>query len=275
MILVTYLPFYRMYEVEEYFDKSVEAIRPDRSLVYLDNIFNERQIEIAKTVVKHELKVGNWGNRGSTWFSMLKDIADANDTVVFVDSDNILNSELKAIDKIIGDNVYTILDTSSWERGAVGIMKRSRKGKSLDVDGKKVDTFIYKVYDSSIFSTGSNFFIGAKQAVGFRQVPEKRIIDGVERAFTRVQHDLRRYVSDETVLGVMIYLMGIREVRWFVCSQHYHHGSTPSSVFKPFVALAHAQFARGLYSEFKMNEFLRYWVKYKMAFVRGTISVVF
>jgi len=131
------------------------------------------------------------------------------------------------------------------------------------------------VHDDSIFKQGSNFFIGPKQAVVFKKFPDARTIERVERAFNSVQHDIRKFVSDETVLGVIAYLMGIREVRWFVCCQHYHHGSNPSRALKLFVAMAHAQFARGLYSEFKKSEFLRYWAKYRLILIREALKAIF
>jgi hypothetical protein len=70
MILVTYLPFYRLHEVLQYFVKNIEILQPKRSIVYVDNVYNERQNEIIKRIVPQDIEVvqGNWRNRGDTWF---------------------------------------------------------------------------------------------------------------------------------------------------------------------------------------------------------------
>ncbi len=271
MILVTYLPFYRIHEVMEYFDRNVELLRPERSLVYLDNVFHKKQEEIARGLIRHELVFGNWGNRGDTWFAMLKDLSGERDRVVFVDSDNVL--EPFAAMAELDDAVYTVLDRQSWERGAPNTMKRSAEDGTIRAGGSEVRAFRYRIYDGSLFRSGPTFFIGPKQAVVFNRVPERGLVERVERAFSRVDPGLRRFVGDETVLGVLAYLSGIREVRWFVGSNHFQHGSANPGKLRAFVALAHSQFGAGLYREFRMNEFRRYWLKYRLAFLKDIINV--
>jgi hypothetical protein len=46
MILATYLPFYRLHEVTQYFMKNVEILQPKHVIVYVDNVYNEGQNEI-------------------------------------------------------------------------------------------------------------------------------------------------------------------------------------------------------------------------------------
>ncbi len=122
---------------------------------------------------------------------------------------------------------------------------------------------------------GSMFFFGPKQAVGWRRFPADHIISGVERAFLSVDHDLRKFVSDETVLGVLTYLMGIREVPWTIVSHHYHHGSTKGYYdFKLLVALARMQFAHALSHEFRLPEFRRYWLKYRLSYTRNLLRMI-
>jgi hypothetical protein len=41
--LITYLPFYRINEIEEYFMVNVNKIKALRNVVYVDNVFNEYQ----------------------------------------------------------------------------------------------------------------------------------------------------------------------------------------------------------------------------------------
>jgi len=81
--------------------------------------------------------------------------------------------------------------------------------------------------------------------------------------------DLRGLISHETLLGALMHLIGAREVPWTVASHHYHHGSTPGYAFKPFVAIAHAQFGGNLYAEFR-----RYWLKYRLSFLRNGLGAL-
>jgi hypothetical protein len=154
-------------------------------------------------------------------------------------------------------------------------MRRSRKVDELDSEGGKLPVFLYRVYDRSsagLLRGGAIFFFGPKQAVGIRRFPDEALVSGMERAFLSVDHDLRRFISDETVLGVLMHLMGIHEVPWTVASHHYHHGSTPGYAFKPFVALAHAQFAHALDREFHRPEFRRYWLKYRLSYLKNALG---
>ena len=277
LILATYLPFNRIHEVELYFNKSVEAVKPDRSVVYIDNVFTKEQENIARSLIKeHELKFGNWGNRGSTWFSMLRDISRERERAIIVDSDNVLDGQIRDVE--VNDYVYTVHHREKSETLKNNYMRRSREGETLNIHGKSIMTYFYKIYEGSILRSGSTFFIGPKQAVVFQKFPDSGIIDGVERAFNRVQPSLRRIISDEAVLGVIVYLMGLREVRWFICSEHYHYESIkppPNELDKLLAALAHEQFAGGLYSEFKKAEFLRYWTKYRLALAREALKAIF
>jgi len=57
MILVTYLPFYRLHEVLQYFVKNIEILQPKHNIVYVDNVYNERQNEIIKKLFHKILKL--------------------------------------------------------------------------------------------------------------------------------------------------------------------------------------------------------------------------
>lgn len=60
VVLATYLPFYRIHEIAEYFVKNVEVVRPKTAVVYVDNVYRERQKEILAEVLPNgvEVKVG-------------------------------------------------------------------------------------------------------------------------------------------------------------------------------------------------------------------------
>lgn len=277
MILATYLPFYRIHEVDEYFMKSARNAEADEAIVFVDNVFHQAQRAILERELHVPFVADNWGSRGATWFAIIRELRGRGREVVVVDSDNVLDPGFrKVVDRLEGD-VYGAIDWEEWKRGARHFMRRSRKVGELDSDGGKLPVFLYRVYDRSsagLLRGGALFFFGPKQAVGIRRFPDDAIVSRTERAFLSVDHDLRRFISDETVLGVLMHLVGIQEVPWTIASHHYHHGSTPGYAFKPFVALAHAQFARALYREFHLPEFRRYWLKYRLSYLKNVLRTL-
>jgi hypothetical protein len=114
MILITYLPFYRLHEVLQYFVKNIEILQPKRSIVYVDNVYNERQNEIIKRIVPQDIEVvqGNWRNRGDTWFKILRDLHNFDEEILVIDSDNIADPKLREINHVLLKDykVYTIAD---------------------------------------------------------------------------------------------------------------------------------------------------------------------
>ena len=66
MMLVTYMPFYRIHEVEEYFLRSVENASAEESMVFVDNVFHPSQRRILERELHIPFEAGNWGSRGAT-----------------------------------------------------------------------------------------------------------------------------------------------------------------------------------------------------------------
>ncbi|MEM1615708.1 MAG: hypothetical protein QW598_01455 [Pyrobaculum sp.] len=270
--LITYLPFYRVHEVLDYFQKNIEILKPKYQLIYIDNVYSDKQVRLLQKIIPEyiEIKTGNWRSRGGTWFTMLQDLHQLSTEALFVDSDNVLDLDFpEAHMEISSEPIYTVLDAEAWANNARQFLSRS-KPSNRQIKGRSV--YLYKVYDASvtaIFKGGSLFFIGPKQVVYFKKPPELELIRRVEKAFNNVAKDLRNFISDETVLGVLVYLSGIREVPWIVASHHYHHGSTPPKAIKPLVAMAHYQFASGLAKEFNISPFLRYKIKYFISFLKN------
>jgi len=278
--LVTYLPFYRIHEVETYFMRNVEVMKPKTAIVYVDNVYHEKQREILARVLSRnvEVRFGNWRNRNNTWLSMLRDFHTLGGEVMVVDSDNKVTEDLPRIHSELRDHpIYTILDEEAWKRNPQHFLIRSRKTGELSINGNTKPLYAYRVYDSSIgglFRGGSVFFIGPKQVVVLMKLPEPEILDKVERALNSVDVWLRGFISDETLLGVIAHLVGIKEVPWTIASHHLHHGSTPGRATKLLVAAAHYQFAKGLVREFGRPEFRRYQLKYALSMVRNVGSIV-
>jgi hypothetical protein len=272
MKLVTYLPFYRVHEVIEYFDKNVREIKPEEAIVYVDNVFHARQIEILKKIVPDSItvKTGNWRSRSGTWFTMLRDLQGSNE-VAIMDSDNIIDSSFVEANSQMPYSMYTVLDREAWSRGAPNIMARSRLIGEINVKENKIPVYAYKIYEPNPLRKGTVIFIGPKQVVVYRKLPDPQIIDRVERAFLNVPSEFRQFISDEGVLGIMAYLSGIKEVPWIVFSTHMHHGSVhPASVkIKAIVASAHIKFAKSLRKEFKLRPFTVYELKYMLSLIKN------
>ena len=274
--LVTYLPFYRIHEVTEYFLKNVEILRPRQAIVYIDNVYHSKQREFISKVVPDgvEVRFGNWRNRNNTWLTMLRDFHSIGGEIMVVDSDNIVESVLTDIHKVLGAQapIYTILDVEAWRRSPWHFLIRSRKVSDIKLDNDTRPIYAYRVYDDSLsglFRGGSVFFIGPKQVVVFMKLPDIELIGRVERAVNQVDPWLRNFISDETLLGVIAYLMGVREVPWTIASHHHHHGSTLGKATELLVAAAHYQFAKALYREFHRREFMRYRIKYLLSTIKN------
>lgn len=173
--------------------------------------------------------------------------------------------------------IYTILDEEAWRRNPRHFLIRSRKINDIKLPDGVRPVYAYKVYDDSIsgmFRGGSVFFIGPKQVVTFMRLPDIELIARVERALNRVDPWLRNFISDETLLGILAFLMGIREIPWTIASHHYHHGSTLGKATELLVAAAHYQFAKELYKEFHRREFIRYRVKYFLSTIKNLSNIM-
>jgi len=270
--LVTYLPFYRVHEVTEFFVKNIEAIKPERTVIFIDNIYHEKQKELILKLLPNEINyvLGNWGSRNDTWIAMFKRLRqdyDITGDVIFVDSDNVVTEDfLKHHHLLCSYGVYGILDHECWTRGAQQLLKRCFPKNHEHV------IFMYKVYEpKNYFRGGSPFFWGPKQVIYLRSLPSEDLIDKLKAALMHVTPYIRNLVSDESLLGVMAWLMGINYIPWTVASHHFHHGSGRSAD-KHLVAKAHAQFAKGLWSTFRKKEFLAYYLKYKAIMLREDIK---
>ncbi|MGC9171211.1 MAG: hypothetical protein ACP5HD_10825 [Thermoproteus sp.] len=270
MLLATYLPFYRLHEVELYFLKNVEALRPKAAVVYLDNVYREEQRKIVERIAPPgvEIKTGNWRNRNDTWLYMLRDFETYTGDWLVVDSDNVVEPHLaEAHGELRGRSpIYTVLDEEAWSRSPRNFLARSRPAGTAA--GRPV--YSYKVYDGSwrgLLRGGSLYFIGPKQVVAFSKLFDREVVERVGRALSRVDVWLRNFISDETLLGVLAHLSGIEEVPWIVASHHYHHGSAPGRATKIYVAAAHYQFAKALGREF--GGFLRYRTKYMLSALKN------
>jgi hypothetical protein len=119
----------------------------------------------------------------------------------------------------------------------------------LNVKSKKITVYSFRIPG---FWRGI-FFIGPKQAVRLsKNLLEKidtKILRHVELALNNVEPELRQYLSDETVLGTILYYSGIKWIPWLEYSVHYTHGSIKESNNlrkKLLVAMSFSRYAESL-----------------------------
>jgi hypothetical protein len=270
--LVTSLPFYRVHEIIEFFTKNIEVIKPERTIAFIDNIYHEKQKKLILKLLPNDIDyvLGNWGSRNDTWIAMFKKLRQdygVTGDFIFIDSDNVVAEDfLERHHLLRSHGVYGILDHECWAGGAQQFLKRC-----FPKDRERA-IFMYKVYEPrNYFRGGSPFFWGPKQVIYLRSLPSESLVNKLEDALAHVTPYIRNLVSDETLLGVMAWLMGINFVPWTVASHHFHHGSGRSAD-KHLVAKAHAQFAKGLWSTFRKKEFLAYYLKYEAIMLREDVK---
>ena len=279
MLLITYLPLYRIHELHMYFLKNVEVLRPRQAIAYIDNVYNTKQRELVMRVLPGgiEARFGNWRNRNDTWLAILSDLHTMSGDALVVDSDNVVDPALVEVHTVLrASPIYTVLDWEAWGSGYPRqFMARSRRVGDVRVGSGSRPIYAYRVFDAwNVLRGGSLFFIGPKQVVAIMKPPDAELINRVRLALSRVDPWLRNFISDETLLGVIAYLMGVEEVPWTVASHHHYHASAPGTAPKHLVALAHRQFAKALYKVFHRREFLAYYVKYSMAFLKNALPVL-
>jgi len=189
--------------------RNVEVMKPRAAIVYVDNVYHEKQREILARVLPGnvEVRFGNWRSRNNTWIAMLRDFHTLGGEVMVVDSDNRVTEDLPRIhSELRGHPIYTILDEEAWRRNPQHFLIRSRKIRELNINGNSKPLYVYRVYDNSmsgLFRGGSIFFIGPKQVVALMKLPELDILNKVERALNSVDVWLRGFITDEVLLGVI------------------------------------------------------------------------
>ncbi len=76
MLLITYLPFYRIHELLLYFLLNLDLLKAERGIAYIDNVFSPAQIDILRRVIEGtpiELRFGNWRDRSLTFMQIIRD----------------------------------------------------------------------------------------------------------------------------------------------------------------------------------------------------------
>jgi hypothetical protein len=267
--IVTYLPFHRVHEVLYYFIKNAELICAKNRVVYVDNVFSDRQLDLLKKIVPEDIEVrcGNWRDRSLTLMRVLRDGREEGWDALLVDSDNMLDPRLAKFDGILVSKhgYYSVLD---YENGGGSFLNRSVSLGLVKVDGDEAEVYGYRI--PGVWR--GIFFIGPKQAVrlsrSLLESLDMPMVEKIEESLKSIEYGIRYYISDETTLGILLYYSGIKIMPWLVMSHHMCHSSTSVKDFrtlKMLAATAHAQLGRNLLSKKPKRRILWYYTRYKMA----------
>lgn len=115
MILITYLPFYRIHELLLYFLLNMDLLKVERGIAYIDNVFHPMQHRILSQLLAEtgiEIRAGNWRDRNSTFLQIIRDAKSEDLDALVIDSDNVIDKELMKMDAELVHKYmfYTVLD---------------------------------------------------------------------------------------------------------------------------------------------------------------------
>ncbi len=277
LTLVTYLPYNRIFDLKKYFEQSVKNSEPDDVAVFIDNVYDEWQVEILREKFNFKIYYGSWNSRILTWISILDFFLSREGSLLVVDSDNVLDKGVREFLKSYNEKILTFMDWDDWNNGSKGIMPRSERVGEIEFGGVKRPLYEYQVYNGSIFSSGATFFIGPKQAVFISSKIDEEIYKRLKAAVLSLPKSLAKHITDETFLGVLAYLIGLKKVKWTVGSRHFSLGPEVMipkqlKIMRAVTALSHEAFADSLYKQFRLNEFKKYKRKYMLARVKNILS---
>lgn len=276
--LITYVPFYRVHEIIKYFSENVANLKPNRSIVYVDNVFEDSQKKLLEQIFPSvQLRTGNWRDRNLCFIQILKDMKSESSNALVVDSDNILEQGFQELDDELvkaGYPYYTVLDhecpiTKKY-------LSRSVKLSELEANGVRHSVYGYRVTGAW---TGV-FFLGPKQAVKLsKELLEKldpRVVADVEASLSKIEAGVRIYVSDETTVGIIYYYSGVSTVPWVLFSHHLRHDSArtiDSRTRRMLIATAFAQLGRGMLKR-RYRRVYWFYARYKLAQIGHTLLAI-
>ncbi|ABL88623.1 hypothetical protein Pisl_1467 [Pyrobaculum islandicum DSM 4184] len=215
MILATYLPLFRIHELE-IFDRNYREIKPDEVAICIDYYYTERQMPIVEMYTSRyspHLILGNWRNRTSCLLRLVDYIQRRGGDGLIVDSD-VYIPNFHQLDKALDLPFYHIAE-GPW----AGPRVRCEKRGQLEVCYWRV---------RALWARTMQVFAGPKQAIRYRE----RLNLDVEPILKTIEAMDPLYaapLADETTLGIVYDKAGIREVPFVVAAKHDRHRSDPKS----------------------------------------------
>jgi hypothetical protein len=274
--LVTYIAFDRMQDINTFFVKNIQIVNPKRSIVYIDNVYDDFHKEVIYQTVGNsiEVRTGNWRDKNLCVINIINDLRKESGNALIIDSDNLLDPGFGDLDNAmekLGHDFYTILEHA---RNSMALEpSRIRELEVIDLPEGKVQVESYKI--AGIFH--AIFYLGPKQGIRlgrrFLESLDGTLLDDVERALKRMHVGIGNQLSDEATLGLIFYYSGLKSTPWVEFTTHMQHsagtgsGSNYSHVLK---SIAHCALARGAFSN-KRPRVYWYYFRYKATEIIRTL----
>jgi hypothetical protein len=235
MILATYLPIYRVIELE-IFKTNIEIANPEKIVICIDYYFDKTQDVLYQQFVRElgeaDTIKGNWRNRASCLLRLVRYIAESGGDGLIVDSDVLLPQQWREIDKKLNLPFYHLAH-EPWRH------KRVRKEI---VNG--VEIYYWKVKDP--LAKYMQVFTGPKLGIRYKGLAlNLKAIDEVTAFFDQVDTYYSSIIADEVALGIVYDLSGVKEVPFIVGARHFAHKSYPA--VKPDKNLHKCIYAKALF----------------------------
>jgi hypothetical protein len=263
-VLITYAPFARLQEVQEYFLKNKEIVRPKRSIIYVD-ASTGWQKELFRQRIPNDVDLvfDVWGNAPTCLLRILQDLKKDISSALVIDVDNLLDPDFPALEELLTEHGYDFYTIQNHDPN----LARYWEGRSrVSLGEGKMRIFEYKIvgYNRSMFN------VGPKQGLRFgRQALGKlssQVIQDCLNALMKVDFRLRDFERDEAVLGAVLYYSGYRSTPWVYGSTHFQRGGEPAILSSRYAAMATASCVFGKHMRGrKYLRFYWYWLRYKLA----------
>lgn len=279
--LLTYLPYSRISDIPNYFEKNVSAIRPKRSIVYVDGIRAISDGSVPRSILttvkeqvnpSFELRTGNWMDRNSCLMRIFMDLkSDVSfENLYIIDSDNLLEPSFQEIDSLMeraSFDFYAVMDKTI--KSDANFIKRSR----LVYSQGDLQVWSYRIFRRS---WKSPFFIGPKQGIRM----SKRFIDSlntktiaaISDSMNSIEPVLRNYIADEHTLGMMLYSSGISFTPWIKHGSHIQ-GIRSSQTDYLLHGLVHSYLGKNMMKRQNVKGMRWYYLRNKVAFMTRSLFV--
>ena len=277
--LLTYLPLSRIDDIQKYFNKNYEILRPKRSIIYIDTgRLTAKELEQLSirpmirqyTRPSYEIRLGGWTDRNLCLMQLLSDLQNDTefDNLYIIDSDNLLESSFQETDSSMeeaGFSFYTVMDRADKR-------KRLLERSELIFSDKKLQVWRYKIFRRTWISP---FFIGPKQGIRmnkqFVDSLNKTMIRSISDAMRSLEPNLRNFVTDETTLGMLLHYSGVGSTSWIRHGAHMQ-GPRPSHADYLLCALAFSRFGKSMMKRHNGLGIKWYYLRNKIALIARSIT---
>jgi hypothetical protein len=271
--IVTHIPFHRFGDVQNYFVKNADETRASRKIVYVDDVFTNKQVEFLKNEIGSlvEVRPGKWRDKNLTILQIFKDLKTENSNALFIDSDNVLDPGFRELDSNIGEDFYTVFEHGKKSMDTLD-RKRVKPLRQVTAGGKRVEVSTYNVV-GGIWK--GIFYLGPKQAIRIGKktlaIIDSALLKELQGSVEKLPYGIGNQLSDEATLGILFYYSGIKQTPWVEFTTHVQADLSGRGRYsKVLKSLANAQLARGMFSS-KRPRVYWYYTRYKLTEIVSSI----